>query len=352
MLTWTPERDAAFAKESAQMAEAAKAAAATKRGPATADKPADPPAAAPDKVPVPASGVVVSDGKDAADKAKAPDAPELPDLSFLPESVRSKVHFDDDHALATVKSGWMAHSEATKRFTEAKALERDALNYRALVADEDAAAVVAKVLADKKAGRKVALPVDPTPEPELDTLDPTAIKSYIDSKAKAAEEAAAVRAKAEIRQDLDAPTVYRNAMNAAISAYAAEHAVEQDVMVEAVKLAAADNAGVEVYPEDVARLMGGYVRAARYAKATVTTTPTNKPVTGSGRTGTEAVTSPTGRGGTSTAHTISYPEHWVNGKPPRVETDAQAEMSLLYAMRRRLGPEVTLEDVRAGSGLR
>jgi hypothetical protein len=41
------------------------------------------------------------------------------------------------------------------------------------------------------------------------------------------------------------------------------------------------------------------------------------------------------------------PAHLANGAPRGPRTDEQREQELLYAMRKRLGPGVTIEDVRA-----
>ncbi len=341
LATWTPEKDAAFAAESKRMvADASKAPAAKQ------DKQVDSAAPVPDKVDGSKAEAVVSDDKGPADKAKAPDGPEAPDLSFLPESVRSKVHFDDDHALGTVKSGFMAHAEATKKFQAASALQRDAENYRFLIGDEDMAAVVAKAMADKKAGRKIGVPAVAPVATDVDPLDPASLAQFVTSTAEKVADEKVAAARTEVQKELDAPTLYRNAMNAAITEYAKANAVETDVMAEAVKLAAADNANVDVFPEDVPRLMGGYVRAARLSKQV--TKPVNKPVVGNGHAGTEAVTSPNGRGGSAVANTLTFPAHWVNGRPPRVETDAQAELTMLYAIQKNYGPDVTLEAARTG----
>jgi len=336
----TPAQSDSLAAASAKIIADAKAPAAS--------KPADATVAKPDKVEAPAADGVVSGAGGSADKAQAPAKPDALDLSFLPESVRSKVHVDDDHALAALKSGYMAHGEATKKFQEAAALRRSAENYDFLMADPDLAAVVVKAVADKQAGRKPSEAPTDTPEPEIDPFDPKSVASEIDRRAevKASEKIEA------FRKELDAPNVWRAKMNEAIGSYAASHAVEEAVMIEAVKLAAADfqAEGFTPQPDDVARLMGPYVRLARVSAKPAVAPPVNNLVESkNGRPGTEAVTSPTGRGGPHTASVLAFPSHWKNGVCPLRETDEQATASHLYRMRARYGPDVTLEDVRAGS---
>lgn len=331
----TPEQAASFAAESAKIVEAEKSAAVVP----------DPKAGAvPDKVADPKAGEAVSGAEGSADKGETPPVkPDALDLSFLPESVRSKVHVDDDHALAALKSGYMAHGAATKKFQEAAALKDAADKWNFIVGDPDLADLVVKAIADKKAGRKPVLPAD-EPDPEIDPLDPKSVASVIDRRVKAGVEEGVGR----LREELDAPARYHAEMNAALGAYAEQHAIEPDVMVEAIKLAAADlsKSGETAEPRDVPRLMGAYVRLARVAKPT--TTPVNKPVTPNGHAGTEAVTSPTARGGPHTGGVVPFPSHWKNGECPLHETDEQMESSHLYRMRRLYGPNVTLEDVRAG----
>lgn len=315
-----------------------------------AEKVPEPPKAVPaDKDKAPDAGGVVSGDTAEADKANAPAKPDALDLSFLPENVRSKVTVADDEALAVLKSGFMAHPVATKKFQdasklreEAEALKRSAANYDFLMADEARAAKVLAIMSDKGG----TPPVDDAEE--LDTLDPKSVLSVIDKRV----EKAKADVRAELRREADAPKVWADSMNSALGEYAEKHSVDVDTMTAAIKLAEADfkAENVRPEPEDVPRLMGAYVRLARLTpKPAAATPPVNKPATGNGHAGLETVTSPTARGGPFTGNVVPFPAHWKNGEQPLHESEDQMATSHLYRMRVRFGPQVTLEDVVAGA---
>ena len=335
-----------MAAESAKRIESAKAAEAAKQAPVK-DKAAPPANVPADKVDAPAPSDVVSATEADADKAKAPETVEEADLSFLPEAVRSQVKVSSVQAAAALKSGWMAHSEATKRFTEAKAMERDATNYRDLVADPELAEIVTKAVMDKRAGRKPLAPVA-EPDPEIDPFDPKSVASFVSKQV----ETKVSEARAADQAERERPNEVKAAVNEALNAYQLDRAIDPAIFVEAVKMAdAALVKNRRVWdPETVDVLIEPYVALASAAKAKQVTEAVNKADTKNGRSGTAEAASPTGLGGPHTAHVIPLPAHLATGKPPKAITDEMREQELLYAMRRRYGPGVTLEDVRAATG--
>ncbi|MDD5305458.1 MAG: hypothetical protein PHS14_20350 [Elusimicrobia bacterium] len=308
-----------------------------------------------DKTAADASVVAPSADASTGQGATPPEKPTTLDMSFISEKVRSRIHVDDDEALAELKNGYLAHPAATKKFQEAsamlekaQALERDAQNYRDLVSDPDVAAVVAKAALDKASGKKPT-PPEASVVDDLDTLDPKAVVARIDkSKVEAKAEALA-----ELRAELSAPDKYRAAMNAQIGAYAVKHGVDQTTMTEAVRLAIEDlGPDAQVSPEQVPTLLPAYVRLARLT-AKPAASPENKVAAPSAPTGTESVASPTGRAGPHATSVVPFPSHFVNGEPPRGKpTPAQYEQEMLFAARKRHGPQVTLEDLRAAMATR
>lgn len=346
--TWTPEHDASL--ETALAAHAAKAVA-TATPPAQADKGAVPPTpTGSDKATVESGGSVSGESVAGGDKGATPPPPaDAPDLSWLPDEVRSKVHFDDDETHAKVKSGFMAHSAATAKFTEAarlreeaKAIERDAANYRVLSAHPRAKDIVKAVVE----GGDVPEP-QPTREP-VDTSDPAAVLAELD-RTKA-------EAKAEVdklREELTGPARHRQAVIDTLRAFEVDNSVPEKVMTEAV--AAADayllSKGRKWNPETAADLVAGYVEVARAKYATKpppVPAPTGQPaVPPNGHTGTAEVASPTGSGGPHNQGLVPLPSFYVNGKMPnRPLTAAEWNEQDLYRMRERYGPGVTPEQIR------
>ncbi len=353
MPPWGPQEDAALAKA---MEEAAAKAAATSAPPVKTDKGATSLPVEPDKEIAVAAGEV-SGATTGEDKGTTPpDAGTAPDLSFLPEDVRSKIHVDSEEAAAALKSGWMAHSEATKRFTEAKAVQRDADNYRALVSDPDLAEVVVKAVADKKAGKKPnASPASPPAEdvePEVDPLDSESIKAHSRWEvSQVRKEMAALKATISEATRPDP----LQAVKASLLAYQADKKVDDGVMQAAVEAANANLAseGVTAWtPETAADFVAyvkGFVANAKSVPAPVT--PAKQPVQPTnGQPGLAAVTSPVSRGGTHQAHVVPMPKHYVNGEPPkRPRTAEEWADEDLYRMQMRFGPNVTREDLLTAS---
>ena len=363
---YTPEMDAALAKEIEARSEQAKAEADTKakKGPAKAAKPeTSETAATPDTVKASeGAGQVSSPADGATDTGEHPPVtPDALDLSFLPEEVRSKVHFDDDKAYAAVKSGWLAHSEATRKFQEASVLrkeadadKRDAENYRALVADPDVAQVVVKAVADKRDGKKPSPPAPSVLDAPIDPENPVAsidakLKALADKQRELDQREAKAREAANVRV----------AVGDAVLAYATQSGEDPAVVEQAVKdcdAALAKN-GQKWTPETVAVLLPPYVEMAKAKRASAPKpfAPTNGAVTktapASATPGTETVASPTGRGGVHQTQPVPYPSWYVNGQPPKgyKPGEADLEQEHLYLMRRRFGPNVTLEDIRSVS---
>lgn len=348
---WTPEQDAALEAEVAKRAESAKAADAAKATPPVKDK-GEPPAAketsSPENVP-PVAGEekVTNDEAGDKDKGKTPESQGAFDVSFLPEDVRSRVHFDDEKSFAAVKSGWMAHAEATKKFQEAGAIRRDAENYRAVVADEEVGGVLLQAAALRKAGKKFRLVEEgqPTPkaeEPEFDPFDP---KAHERIARKAVREELG-----QFREELERPSKVTVAVNSALEAYAAAENIDQPTMIEAIKMADAAlvKAGRKWDPEQVAVLMPGYVEAAKAKKPAAPPPGANKAPPSNGHKGTEEASSPVGRGGPHQTHVVPPPAFYVDGHTPnRRLTNAEWDEENLYRMRLRFGPNVTIEDIRS-----
>lgn len=348
--TYGPEQDLALETAFA----AAAVAAVTATPPANADKGAPPVASGngSDKPAVVTGGSISGESVAGGDKGAAPPPPaDAPDLTWLPEDVRSKVHFDDDETHARVKSGFMAHAAATAKFDdaaklrkEAEAIERDAKNYRALIAHPKAGEIARAALE----GREIP---DPAAQPEADPNEPV---TRAEAERIAATKAAAM--KTDLVEEMQRPEKIRAAVNGAISAYAAENKVPEKVMTEAVQAA---NASLlkrgrvwETDPEQVATLLDGFVEAARVKYAAKPAAPATGQVVPppNGHIGTEEVASPTGKGGPHTTNVVPVPSFYVNGQmPKRPLTAVEWEEQHLFRMRERFGPGVTLEQIRAAN---
>lgn len=344
MSSYTPADDANLLKAMEEAAAKAKAEAEANSAPPEKDKGASSPGVATgDKGNGEETGSVTNGTAPQSDKApNAPDFGSAFDTSFLPESVRSKVHFDDDAAFAAVKNGYLAHAEATRKFQEASALKRDAENYRALVSDPDYVQAIAKVTTEKATGNPAPAPES---EPELDPLDPNSVKTFIAKQIQVE--------KAKVVQEMSAPAVHLQRVNGAISAYFSDKGLDQAACkrcVDAVQENMASHGGMWT-PEMVPILLAPYVAAERAKIASPSTPaapPANKTAPVNGAPGLERVASPVGRNGPHQTQTIPFPKHFVNGEPPkgRRASEAELEEELLYAMRKRFGPDVTIEDVR------
>lgn len=359
---WTPEDDANLAKAMGERVAAARAAdAAASAPPAKAGKGGAPDAAAAnpsDNDQPEQTDSVSSDAAGATDKGGTPPpaAPTTFDTLFLPERSRSKVHFDDDQAYADVRAAVDGgRAAATQKFQDASALRRDAENYRALIGDPDLAAVIVQAKADKLAGRSPAFPASGAPPRELDPLDPKSVEEHI-ARTVAEGVAQPIR---ELREELSRPAKLKAAVNEALGDFATANGVDVATMQAAVRLADARliETGKKWHPDLVDVLMPSYVELARAKQAPATPPPASgasktTPPT-NGHAGTDEVASPTGRGGAHQAHVIPLPRHFVNGKPPqRPRSSTEYEDEMLYAMRKRYGPDVTIEDVRAGMATR
>lgn len=348
MPTYTPEMDA-------ELAEASKALIAAKAPVVPTDKAAPAAPVIPDKVEgAPASGAVPS-APTADDKAKAPEAKPVLVPDFLPEKIRPKVHVDDEEALETLKAGYLAHSEATKRFTAAKALERDAANYRAFKDDPVLGPLIVQAALDKQAGKTPRLAPydgqDPSVPPEERFDDAT--------EARLARERERVKAEtlAQLRAEAARPQQAIASVNEAITQFAIENEVDKDLMLAAVELAKPALLRT-MDPEQVPALMPAYLELAKVKAAAPkapppqpTSTPPAAPrqadATSNGNLGLETVASPIGRSSPNASQVVEFPKFYVNGQPPRRPlTEDEMEEVGLFAMRRRFGPDVTLEEYR------
>lgn len=356
--TWTPEQDAAFVEESNRIkAEYAKE---TGTSPAQADKDATSDDAAP-----PDKAAGEAPGADSRGTAATEGQGETPpddagtfDLSFLPESVRSKIRVEDEEAHAALKSGWMAHSEATKRFQEAKRLEREAENYRSITSDPEIAKVVHSMIADKLAGKPLSTPkVVEEQIPAIDPFEPATIEAHVEKRVEIALRKSMEAEAARRRAEAEAPVLAKQAVTEALVAYVAESGIDEATAKEATALANARllARGKTWDPERVDVLMDAAVAEVRLKKAApAPSAPANKTVPPqNGASGTATVASPVGRGGAHAAHAIPAPKY-SNGlsTPPAHMTDEDYEQEMLYAMRKRFGPNVTIDDVRAGAASR
>lgn len=324
-------------------------------------------AAAPSKVTEPAkpenqqqgAPVDVSSGQvgGGAKADEAPPAPDALDLAFLPETIRSKVRFDDKEAYEVVKSGFMAKEHHSKWVNEAADQVHAAENWKKATKEPPRARSIISILTsanfDEAAEARVKAALEAQSEPageeeaaeSIDPLDPVARQKEIRREAEKI-------AKTEIRRTLDEiqrPALAQQAVNAAIDRYVATSGTPQAVMVEAVKLHNASPARRSMLtPENADELLAPYVELAKL-KANTNGTATNSPAQNA-TSGLTEVASPTSRGGSFQPQPVPLPKHWADGsavKPGFRPTQAQLEDEILYAAQKNVSPSFTREALRA-----